>query len=89
MLNSFNEIGRLTTDSELVKKEENKKSFLKFSLAVNRTKKETDFIPCIVFGEYAITLAEYLKKGKLIAVQGSLHTSSYEKEVHFLFNVIK
>lgn len=33
-----------------------------------------------MWGEYAIKLSEFLTKGKLIAVQGSVHTSTYEKE---------
>ncbi|MDD7411468.1 single-stranded DNA-binding protein [Fusobacterium gastrosuis] len=80
MLNSFNGIGRLTADAELIKKEEAKKSFLKFSLAISKNKEETDFLPCIVWGEYAMKLSEFLTKGKLIAVQGAIHTSTYEKE---------
>lgn len=80
MLNCFHGIGRLTADGELTKKEEGKKSFLKFTLALNKSKEETDFLPCIVWGEYAISVSSYLKKGKLIAIQGSLHTSNYEKD---------
>lgn len=54
-----------------------------FTLAVDRPKfgdreKQTDFIDCVLWGERAEKLAQYLTKGKPIAVIGALQTRTYE-----------
>lgn len=77
-MNNVNIIGGLTKDIEL--KQYNNIAVAKFSLAVNRgfTKEKTsDFIPCVAFGEIAITLGEYGSKGVRLAIQGSIRTGSY------------
>lgn len=73
--------GRLTADPEL-KYTQDQKAFSKFSIAVSRTynKDEADFINCTAWGKTAEVAAEYLRKGSMIGVQGSLRVSKYEKD---------
>ena len=52
----------------------------RFTLAVNRPykKDETDFINCVAFGKIAETIAQYVLKGRQVAITGSIRTGSYE-----------
>ena len=83
MLNNVVLVGRLTADPEL--KEIGKEGkVVNFSLAVQRGYKnadgeyDTDFIQCNVWNQVAENLKEYVKKGDLIGVKGTLQSSSYE-----------
>lgn len=52
-----------------------------FLLAVDRPKSETsDFIPVTVWNGQAEACEKYLSKGNRVAVEGSLRTSTYEKD---------
>ena len=55
------------------------KAFANFSLAVQKTKDEVEFIDCTVWEKTAETIAEYFRKGNRILVQGRLSVSSYEQ----------
>lgn len=78
MLNKAILIGRITKDLEL-KRSANGNSYINFTLAVNGFKKEdVNFITCKAFNKKAETMANYLGKGSLIAVEGSIVTGSYE-----------
>ena len=72
-------IGRLTKDPEL-KYSQSGKAFSKFTVAVTRefNRDEADFINCVAWGKTAETIAEYLRKGKRIGLQGRLQTGSYQ-----------
>ena len=48
-----------------------------YTMAVDRRTKETDFLPCKVFGKAAEFCEKYLKKGMKISVVGRVETSSY------------
>lgn len=64
-------IGNIVQDLELrVTKNEKQYTFIK--LAVRRDKDNTDFINCIGWEKTAELLLKYAKKGKKIAIQGSL-----------------
>ena len=78
-MNSVNIVGRFVRDLELKYSKEGK-AMLKSSVAVSRTKEITDFINIVAFGKTAELIAEYHKKGDLIALNGSIWTGSYEKE---------
>lgn len=55
------------------------KAVLKFTLAVNRMKRdEADFINCIAWEKAAELIATYVTKGKPLAVSGRIQTGSYE-----------
>ena len=71
-------MGRLTKDPEL-KYTSTGKGNTRFTLAVSRNKDEADFINCTAWGKTAETTAEYLRKGRRIALQGRLSVNSYEK----------
>ena len=75
-------IGRLTADPEL-KYTASGIAHSRFTIAVDGMKnqesgeKRTTFIDCHVWRKQAENLATYMKKGRLIAVQGELDISSY------------
>lgn len=73
-------IGRLTKDPELNFLAGTGKAVTRFSLAVARPfkKDETDFINCIAFGKTGETIAQYITKGRQLAVTGSIRTGSYD-----------
>lgn len=84
MMNNVILIGRLTKDVEIKEVGENKVA--NFTLAVQRTYKnsdgeyEADFINCVAWNGVADNMSEFLKKGDLVGVKGSLITSTYEKD---------
>lgn len=73
--------GRLTKEPEL-KFGASGTAYCKFTLAVNRMKKDdpADFIFCSAFGKTAELVAEYVKKGNNLGVQGRLQQDTYEKD---------
>lgn len=73
-------IGRLTKDPELRFAAGSGTAVSRFTVAINRQfkKNETDFINCIAFGKTAETISQYLRKGRQIAVTGSIRTGSYD-----------
>ena len=74
--NNVNLVGRFTADADL-KYTNNGMAIADFSLAVDRNKEETDFIRCKTFGKTAENIANFFKKGDLIAVNGSIQTGKY------------
>ena len=72
-------MGRMVRDPEL-KYTSGGKAFANFTLAVQKTKDEAEFIDCTVWEKTAETIAEYFKKGSAILVQGSIRSGSYEKD---------
>ncbi|UOF92345.1 single-stranded DNA-binding protein [Fodinisporobacter ferrooxydans] len=85
MLNRVILIGRLTADPEL-KYTPNGIAVANFTLAVDRARanqngeREADFIPVVVWQKAAEASAQYLKKGKMAAVDGHLQIRSYENK---------
>lgn len=73
-------IGRLTRDPELNHAAGSGTAVCRFNLAVARPfkKDETDFINCIAFGKTGETIAQYMTKGRQLAVTGSIRTGSYD-----------
>jgi single-strand DNA-binding protein len=73
-------IGRLTKDPELRFAAGSGTGVSRFTIAINRQfkKDETDFINCVAFGKTAETISQYLRKGRQIAVTGSIRTGSYD-----------
>ena len=79
-MNKWIGIGRMVTDPELNYAAGTGKAVCKFRLAVTRPfkKDETDFINCIAFGKIGETIAQYITKGRQLAVTGSIRTGSYD-----------
>lgn len=78
-------VGRLTRDPELRYIAGSGTAVVQFGLAVDREftkegKKETDFIDIQVWGKSAENCANYLGKGSLAAVQGSLRIDTYQNQ---------
>ena len=77
-------IGRLTKDPELSYAAGTGTAVCRFTLAVNRMKKkdqekaDADFPNCIAFGKTAETIANYLTKGRQMALVGHIQTGSYD-----------
>ncbi|QQK08011.1 single-stranded DNA-binding protein [Miniphocaeibacter halophilus] len=84
-------IGRLTRDPELRYTAGTGVAMCRFTLAVDRglsrdKKMEmeqkgqptADFIGCIAWGKTAELVANYLSKGRQVAIQGRIQTSSYD-----------
>ena len=71
--------GNLTRDPEL-QATKSGASLLKFGIAVGERKNDkeyTHFYDCVVWGGYAEVMQRYLQKGQKVAVEGSLHYSSW------------
>lgn len=76
-------IGRLTKDPELKFTPGTGNAVTTLTLAVDRynTKtgqKEADFIPVVIWGKTAESVANYLKKGSQAAISGRIQTRSYD-----------
>lgn len=75
-------IGRLTTKPELTYTSGNT-PFTRFSVAVSRNFKnadgtyDTDFIPVQVWRRQAENVTNFLEKGDLICIEGTIHTETY------------
>ncbi|QTH42901.1 single-stranded DNA-binding protein [Cohnella sp. LGH] len=83
MLNRVILIGRLTKDPEL-RYTPAGVAVTQFTLAVdrsfsgNREEREADFIPVVTWRQLAETCANYLRKGRLAAVEGRIQVRNYE-----------
>lgn len=79
MLNRSILIGRLTRDPEL-RYTPSGVATASFNLAVDRQfgDKETDFIPIVTWRQTAEACANYLRKGRLCAVEGRIQVRNYE-----------
>ena len=75
-------IGRLTKNPELRFTPGTGKAVATFTIAVDRKfskeKKETDFIPIVVWGKQGESAANNLEKGRLVAISGRIQTRNYE-----------
>ncbi len=70
--------GRLVSDP-VVRYTQNETAVTHFRLAINRNSNENaDFIDCVAWGGLAKVCGEYLKKGRMVAVEGRLQIRSYE-----------
>lgn len=82
-MNSIILIGRLTKDPDL-RYTQAGKAVCSFTLAVDRPysgdNKETDFINIVVWNKVGENCAQYLSKGRKVAVQGRLQIRNYEDD---------
>jgi single-strand DNA-binding protein len=85
-MNRVTLIGRLTRDAEL-KYTANGMAVCKFSIAVNRKKKEGEswvdeasFFDVVLWGRQGEALNQYLQKGKQIGVDGELRQERWEQQ---------
>ena len=71
-------MGRMTRDPEL-RYTSSGKAYTTFTLAVQKTKDEAEFIDCVAWEKTAENIAEYFRKGNRILIQGRLSVNSYEQ----------
>lgn len=78
-MNNIQLLGRITKDLEQ-KITTTGKPVCSFDIAVTRKfdKEITDFIPCVAWNKTCETMCKFVKKGQLIAIDGSLYTRKYE-----------
>lgn len=85
MLNRVVLAGRLTKDPEL-RYTPNGNAVANFTIAINRSyrnqqgEQEADFINCVAWRNQAENLANYMRKGSLIGVDGKVQSRSYENQ---------
>lgn len=89
MINKVIFEGYIAKDIEL-RKTQNDKSVINFSLGVPRLKQkgkeaQSDFFNCVVWGATADVLARYFRKGSAISIEGRLESSSYQKDGNTLY----
>ena len=87
-MNNVQIIGRLTADPEL-RRTQSGISSCRFTVAVNRKYKnkdtdqyDADFISCIAYKQNAEFISRYFSKGKMIALQGTLRSGSFQDRKH-------
>ena len=87
-MNNVQIIGRLTADPELRHTQSGIAS-CRFTVAVNRKYKnkdtdqyDADFISCVAWKQNAEFISRYFSKGKMIALQGTLRTGSFQDRNH-------
>ena len=56
------------------------KSFVTNTLAIQESKDKSEFVSVTAFGKTAEILFKYVKKGDVVLVEGSIHTSVSEKD---------
>lgn len=86
-LNQVSVSGNLGADAEL-RSTKGGTPVLTFALAVNERVKQADgtwgdrasWIDCVLFGTRAQALADWLRKGSKVAVQGRLRTSTWGRD---------
>lgn len=86
-INQVSVSGNLGADAEL-RSTRGGTPVLTFALAVNERVKQADgtwgdrasWIDCVLFGARAQALADWLRKGNKVAVQGRLRTSTWERD---------
>ncbi|MFC0525968.1 single-stranded DNA-binding protein [Pontibacillus salicampi] len=85
MLNRVVLVGRLTKDPDL-RYTPNGVAVANFTIAVNRPftsqqgGKDADFINCVVWRRAAENLANYMKKGNMVGVDGRLQSRSFDNQ---------
>jgi len=85
-INSVVLLGRLTRDSEL-KYTAGGQPVLKFSIAVNRSKKngdkwedEANYFDIVLWGKQGESLTKYLLKGKQVGILGELRQDRWQQD---------
>lgn len=76
-MNCINLIGRLTADPE-IKYTTTQKAVTSFTVAVDRMKDVTDFLPVVAWEKTAEFIGKHFSKGQQIGITGSLQSRHYE-----------
>ena len=81
-MNNVSLIGRLTRDPEVRYTSQSQMAVCSFTIAVDRPgrqgeERKADFPRITVFGKQAENCEKFLKKGRLVGIQGRIQTGSY------------
>ena len=85
-MNSVSLIGRLTRDPEVRYGSDSQTAVGRLSIAIDRGKDRNgndlgaDFPTVVCFGKTAENCERFLKKGRLVGVQGKIRTGKYENK---------
>ena len=85
MINNVTLVGRITKDPVL-RKSQSGLSVVSFTLACNRRftnsqgGHDTDFINCVVWKGSADFVANYVKQGDLLGIEGRIQTRNYQDQ---------
>ena len=77
-MNNVTMIGRLTRDPE-TRQTTNGNKFSRYTIAVDKHGKGTNFFRCVTWDKGADFAEKYLHKGTKIAISGELEQDTYEK----------
>ena len=82
MINRVVLVGRITKDP-ILRKTPNGTSVVSFTIACNRRIKQegqpdADFINCVAWNKTADFMAQYVRKGALLGLEGRIQTRSYD-----------
>jgi len=81
MINRVVLVGRITRDP-MMRKTQTGTSVVSFTLACNRRVpsqgQDADFINCVAWNKTADFMAQYVKKGALLGVEGRIQTRNYD-----------
>ena len=79
-MNSVNLIGRLTKDPDVTyaNGQNGQMAIARYTLAVDRFGKDTDYIRCVAFGKTGEFAEKHLTKGLKIGISGRIQTGSYD-----------
>lgn len=82
-MNNVSLMGRITHKITLGHTKTNKLPYVMFTIAVsrrydkNKSQQDADFIRCVAWNKWAEFISKYFSKGRLIAIEGRLHTRKY------------
>ncbi|MFC5711630.1 single-stranded DNA-binding protein [Thalassorhabdus alkalitolerans] len=94
MINRVVLVGRLTRDPEL-RYTPNGVAVTNFGIAVNRPftnqqgERDADFFNCVTWRKQAENVANYLKKGSMVGIDGRLQSRSFENNEGRRVNVVE
>ena len=91
-MNNVQLVGRLTKDPDIRSfgKGKDAVDMARFTLAVRDGKdkdgnERTQFISCAAWGAVVAIIAEYVRKGEMLAVDGKLVNNNYEKDGQMIY----
>ena len=67
--------GNATADPERKTSKDEQVAYTRFNVGVSDGKDKTTFFPVVVFGEYGETVAEFVRKGSQVLVEGRARVS--------------
>ena len=82
-MNQVQLVGRLSRDPQVSYSASTQNTVARFTVAVDRMpdrngNRQADFISCVAWRQSADFLAQYGKKGNIVAVEGHISTRSYD-----------